>query len=71
MLPVEPLTHAISTPMALSLVPDLAQMTAQIAQLDERDVEGYLAYLAYARIHPHRPVFIYDQPPTPRSTCHA
>lgn len=45
---------------------DLPTMLAQIRALDERDVEGYLSYLAYAaRLHRITgPVFIYDQPPT-------
>jgi phytoene desaturase len=44
---------------------DLAKMAAQIEQLNERDVEGYLSYLAYAaRIHRITgPVFIYNKPP--------
>ncbi len=70
LLPVEPLTrYFYPDGFVLDATRDLAHMTAQIAQLDERDVEGYLAYLAYvARIHRITgPVFIYDQPPTPRS----
>jgi phytoene desaturase len=45
---------------------DFSKMADSIAQLDERDIEGYLAYLAYvARIHRITgKVFIYDQPPT-------
>ncbi len=48
---------------------DLPKMLEQIRALDERDVEGYLSYLAYAaRLHRITgPVFIYDQPPTPAS----
>lgn len=48
---------------------DLSAMTAQIAELNERDIDGYLRYLAYAaQIHRITgPVFIYDEPPTPRS----
>ncbi|MBA3868450.1 MAG: phytoene desaturase [Anaerolineae bacterium] len=48
---------------------DLPRMLEQIRVLDERDVEGYLNYLAYAaRLHRITgPVFIYDQPPTPAS----
>jgi diapolycopene oxygenase len=44
---------------------DLPKMLEQIRALDERDVEGYLSYLAYAaRLHRITgPVFIYDQPP--------
>lgn len=48
---------------------DLSKMAAQIAHLNNQDVEGYLDYLAYAaRIHRITgPVFIYDKPPTPGS----
>lgn len=70
LLPVEPLTrYFYPDGFVLDASRDVARMAAQIAQLDERDVEGYLAYLAYAaRIHRITgPVFIYDQPPTPRS----
>ncbi|MBE2197092.1 MAG: phytoene desaturase [Anaerolinea sp.] len=70
LLPVEPLTrYFYPDGFVFDATRDLAQMAAQIAQLDGRDVEGYLAYLAYAaRIHRITgPVFIYDQPPTPRS----
>lgn len=68
--PVEPLTRYFYTDgTILDATSDLARMSQQIAQIDERDVEGYLAYLAYAaRIHRLTgPVFIYDQPPTWRS----
>ncbi len=70
LLPVEPLTrYFYPDGFVLDASRDVSRMAAQIAQLDERDVEGYLAYLAYAaRIHRITgPVFIYDQPPTPRS----
>ncbi len=68
--PVEPLTRYFYPDGAiLDASRDLAKMAAQIAALDERDVEGYLAYLAYAaRLHRITgPTFIYDQPPTWRS----
>jgi diapolycopene oxygenase len=44
-------------------------MAAQIAAIDERDVEGYLDFLEYAaRLHRITgPVFVYNQPPTPRT----
>ncbi|NWF68870.1 MAG: phytoene desaturase [Chloroflexi bacterium] len=70
LLPVEPLTrYFYPDGTRLDATRDLAAMAQQIARLDERDVEGYLAYLAYAaRIHRITgPVFIYDQPPTPAS----
>ncbi len=70
LLPVEPLTrYFYPDGIVLDATRDLGHMAAQIAQLNERDVEGYLAYLAYAaRIHRITgPVFIYDRPPTPRS----
>jgi phytoene desaturase len=69
-LPVEPLTRYFYPDGTIfDATRDLTKMTQQIAKLDERDVEGYLAYLAYAaRIHRITgPVFIYDQPPTPAS----
>ena len=68
--PVEPLTrYFYPDGQVLDATRDWAKMAAQIGQIHEKDVEGYLAYLAYAaRIHRITgPVFIYDQPPTPRS----
>ncbi len=70
LLPVEPLTrYFYSDGTVFDASRDSSRMTGQIAALSERDVEGYLAYLAYAaRIHRITgPVFIYDQPPTPAS----
>ncbi len=72
LLPVEPLTRYFYPDGAvLDVTGNLSVMAQRIAALaaDERDVEGYLAYLAYAaRIHRITgPVFIYDQPPTLRS----
>lgn len=70
LLPVEPLTrYFYPDGTQLDASRDLARMAQQIASIDERDVEGYLAYLAHAaRIHRITgPVFIYDQPPTWRS----
>lgn len=67
---VEPLTrYFYPDGVILDASRDLAKMGAQIAQLDERDVEGYLAYLAYAaRLYRITgPTFIYDRPPTWRS----
>lgn len=69
LLPVEPLTrYFYPDGVTLDATRDLAAMTQQIARIEPRDVEGYLAYLAYAaRIHRITgPVFIYDQPPTLR-----
>ena len=45
---------------------DLTRMAQQIAKLDERDIEGYLRFLAYAaRMHRITgPAFIYEQPPS-------
>lgn len=68
--PVEPLTrYFYPDGTILDASRDLAKMAGQIARLDERDVEGYLAYLAYAaRLHRITgPAFIYDRPPTWRS----
>lgn len=68
--PVEPLTrYFYPDGTVLDASRDLPTMAEQIARLDERDVEGYLAFLSYAaRLHRITgPVFIYDQPPTWRS----
>ena len=68
--PVEPLTrYFYPDGVTLDATRDLPRMLSQIEQLDERDVEGYLSFLAYAaRLHRITgPVFIYDQPPSPRS----
>jgi phytoene desaturase len=70
LLPVEPLTrYFYPDGTVLDVTRNLPEMLSQIATLDERDVEGYLAYLAYtARLHRITgPVFIYDQPLTWRS----
>lgn len=64
--PVEPLTrYFYPDGTRLDATSDLTRMAAQIEQIEPRDVEGYLAYLAYAaRIHRITgPVFIYDEPP--------
>ncbi|NDJ52882.1 MAG: phytoene desaturase [Chloroflexi bacterium] len=66
LLPVEPLTrYFYPDGTVLDATRDLAHMAEQIAQLDERDVEGYMAFLAYAaRIHRITgPVYIYNDPP--------
>lgn len=70
LLPLNPLTryfYADGTRLDASAV--LAEMATAIERLEPRDVEGYLAYLAYAaRIHRITgDVFIYNQPPTLRS----
>jgi phytoene desaturase len=68
--PVDPLTrYFYPDGTVLDASRDLSVMLQQIAKLDERDVEGYLAFLAYAaRLHRITgPTFIYDQPPTWRS----
>ncbi len=68
--PVEPLTrYFYHDGVVLDASSDLTVMLPQIERLEPRDVEGYLAYLAYAaRIHRITgPVFIYDQPPRPAS----
>jgi phytoene desaturase len=66
LLPVDPLTrYFYPDGTVLDVTRDWPRMAEQIAALDERDVEGYLAYLAYAaRIHRITgPVFIYNKPP--------
>jgi phytoene desaturase len=68
--PVEPLTRYFYPDGTIfDASADLTHMAQHIAALDERDVEGYLRYLAYAaRIHRITgKVFIYDQPPRLRS----
>jgi phytoene desaturase len=70
LLPVEPLTrYFYRDGVVLDAVRDLAQMAEQIEQIEPRDVEGYLRFLAFAaRLHRiTSPVFIYDEPPTLRS----
>ncbi len=67
LLPVEPLTrYFYADGVVFDATRDLSRMLAQIAAFDERDVEGYLAYLAYAaRIHRVTGAkFIYNDPPT-------
>ena len=67
LLPMEPLTrYFFRDGVVVNATRDLAQMVAQIEQLDSRDVEGYLDFLGYAaRLHRITgPVFIYDQPPS-------
>ncbi len=69
--PVEPLTrYFYQDGTLLDISQNLPKTLSQIEEIGNReDVEGYLAYLAYAaRIHRITgPVFIYDQPPTPAS----
>ncbi|GAB4526624.1 MAG: phytoene desaturase family protein [Anaerolineae bacterium] len=70
LLPIDPLTRYFwQDGTMLDATSDLTRMAAEIEKFNPRDVEGYLAYLAYAaRIHRITgPVFIYDQPPTPAS----
>jgi phytoene desaturase len=65
--PLEPLTrYFYPDGTLLDASSNLAAMVQSISQLGEREVEGYLRYLAYAaRIHRITgPVFIYDRPPT-------
>jgi phytoene dehydrogenase-like protein len=64
--PVDPLTrYFYPDGVVLDATRNLPDMLGQIAALDERDVEGYLAFLAYAaRLHRLTgPTFIYDRPP--------
>jgi phytoene desaturase len=64
--PVEPLTrYFYPDGTVLDVSRDLACTLAQIQEIEARDVEGYLKFLAYAaRLYRiASPVFIYDQPP--------
>lgn len=66
LLPVEPLTRYFwEDGTVLDASSDLTRMAQEIEKIEPRDVEGYLAYLAYAaRIHRITgPIFIYDRPP--------
>ncbi len=68
--PLEPITrYFYPDGTVVDCSRDLPKMVEQIRALDERDVEGYLSYLAYAaRLHRITgSVFIYDQPPTSTS----
>jgi phytoene desaturase len=70
LVPVDPLTrYFYPDGVIFDASRDWPKMAAQIAQLDERDVEGYLKYLAYAaRLHRITgPAFIYGEPPNLRS----
>jgi phytoene desaturase len=70
LLPVEPLTrYFYRDGSVIDASGKLSKMAHEIEKVEPRDVEGYLAYLAYAaRIHRITgPVFIYDRPPTPAS----
>ena len=70
LLPLDPLTrYFYPDGVRLDLSRDLPHTLAQVAALNEREVEGYLAFLSYvARLHRITgPVFIYDQPPSWRS----
>lgn len=67
--PIDPLTrYFYPDGFTLDVTQELDEMSKQIAMLDERDVEGYLAYLSYAaRLHRITgPVFIYNEPPSIR-----
>ncbi len=68
LVPVEPITrYFYPDGTVLDATRDLPRMARQIAALDERDVEGFLGFLAHAaalnRIT--GPVFIQGPPPTP------
>ncbi len=70
LVPVEPLTrYFYPDGVIFDASRDWPKMAAQMAALDERDVEGYLNYLAYAaRLHRITgPAFIYGEPPNLQS----
>ena len=67
LLPLEPITrYFYPDGSLLDLSRDLSYTASQIAGIDERDLEGYLSYLAYAAAiyRVAGKVFIFDQPPT-------
>jgi phytoene desaturase len=67
LVPVEPLTrYFFADGVVLDISRQMNRTLEQIAALDERDVEGYLGYLAYvARLHRITgPLFTYAPPPT-------
>lgn len=69
-LPVDPLTrYFYPDGIIFNASRDWSTMAGEISKIEERDIEGYLRYLAYAaQIHRITgPVFIYDKPPTPAS----
>lgn len=67
LLPLEPLTrYFYRDGQVLDASADWPTMARQIDRLEQRDVAGYLQFLAFAA-NLHRitgPVFIYDQPPS-------
>jgi len=68
--PVDPLTrYFFQDGTQLDISSNLTETLEQIDNLDPRDVDGYLSFLAYAaRIHRlTKDVFIYDHPPTLKS----
>ncbi|MBL8046207.1 MAG: phytoene desaturase [Anaerolineales bacterium] len=70
LLPVEPLTRYFwPDGNWLDATRDLQRMAEQIETFEPRDVEGYLAFLAYAaRLHRLTgPAFIYGDPVSPRT----
>lgn len=70
LLPVEPLTRYFwPDGKRLDATRDLQRMAEQIEAFEPRDVEGYLAFLAYAaRLHRLTgPAFIYGDPVSPRT----
>ena len=67
LVPVEPLTrYFYPDGTRLDINREIDRTLEQIAALDERDMEGYLGYLAYvARLHRVTgPLFTYADPPT-------
>ena len=68
--PVNPLTRYFYTDgTILDASDNINEMMVRISKINKQDVDGYLAYLAYAkRIHEITgSVFIYDKPPTLKS----
>jgi phytoene desaturase len=73
LLPLDPITrYFYPDGTVFDATRDWPRMAEQIAKLDERDVEGYAAFLAYAaRLHRITgPAFIYGSPPGLSSIKH-
>ena len=70
LIPNDPITRYFFTDgKRLDIYRDLARTTAGIAEIDPRDIEGFLSYLGYAarQYRLTGPVYTYGSPPSLRS----